>query len=175
MIGIKRVKRIAVVVRDLDQAVKKWEKVFGIKTFQVGQEPDHKYHWAAFEIGDTRGDGEMTIEFLSPLDDPDGTTLIGKYLKKHGEGLYMITLEAKGTADEVAMQIRETGLEPSWGGNQMRWTAEKGMADVGIESWTENYLNPKDVNGVLLTLASVNYLPPKAVKTQPGEFLKANK
>ncbi|MBC8337359.1 MAG: VOC family protein [Alphaproteobacteria bacterium] len=174
MIGIKRVKRIAVAVYDLDQAVKNWERLFGVKTFQVGQEPDYKYHWAGFEIGDTRGDGEMTMEFLSPMDDPEGTTLIGKYLKKYGEGLYMITLETEGTADDVVIQMKETGLGPSWGGNQMQWTGERGMDGVGIESWTENYLNPKDANGVLVTLASINYLPPKVVKTQPGKTLEKN-
>jgi hypothetical protein len=171
MIGIKRVKRIAVVVEDLDQAVKNWEKLFGVKTFQVGAEPEDKYQWAAFEIGDTRGDGEMTMEFLAPLDDPDGTTLIGKWLKKNGEGLYMVTLETEASADDVVVQMKETGLEPSWGAMQKTWTAEKGMAGVGIERWTENYVNPKHANGVLVTLASIEYRDPEVIQTQPGETL----
>lgn len=173
MIRIKRVKRIAVAVKDLDQAVKNWQRLFGVQTFQVGQEPEDKYHWAAFEIGNTRGDGEMTMEFLAPLNDPEGETLIGKFVKNRGEGLYMITLETEGTAEEVAREIKQTGLTPSWGELTKQWI--QGMESVGIESWTEHYISPKDANGVLVTLASVKYLPPKLVRTASGKTFQKKK
>lgn len=170
MIRIKRVKRIAVAVKDLDKAVENWQRLFGVQTFQVGQEPEDRYQWAAFEIGNTRGDAEMTMEFLAPLNDPEGETLIGKFVKKRGEGLYMITLETEGTAEEVSREIELTGLSPSWGGLTKQWV--EGMESVGIESWTEHYIAPKDANGVLVTLASVKYLPPTAVRTAPGKTFR---
>jgi hypothetical protein len=166
MIRIKRVKRIAVAVRDLDQAVKNWQRLFGVRPFQVGQETEDKYHWVAFEIGNSRGDGEMTMEFLAPLNDPDGTTLIGKFIKNRGEGLYMITLETEGAAGEIKMEMEKAGVKPSWDGLTKTWT--EGMEDVGIKSWTEHYLNPRDANGVLCTLASIEYLPPKVIETKSG-------
>lgn len=169
MIPIKRVKRIAVAVKDLEAAVANWQRLFGVRPFQVGQEPEDKYHWAAFEIGDTSGAGEMTMEFLAPLDDPQGTTLIGKFIRERGEGLYMVTLETAGTAEEVARQLKETGLGgSSWGGLTKTWTAEDGMAAVGIARWTEHYVHPRAANGTLVTLASIEYLPPRVSKTQPG-------
>jgi hypothetical protein len=173
MIRIKRVKRIAVAVKDLDKAVENWKRLFGVQTFQVGQEPEDRYHWAAFEIGSTRGDAEMTMEFLSPLNDPNGEVLIGKFIRTRGEGLYMITLETEGTAEEVARELKETGIASSWGGLTKQWVT--GMESVGIESWTEHYISPKDANGVLVTLASVKYLPPKLVKTAPGKTFKKEK
>ena len=171
MIGIKRVKRIAVAVKDLDQAVENWKKLFGIKPFQYGKEPEDRYHYVAFQIGDTRGDGEMTIEFLSPLDDPNGEVLIGKFIKEKGEGLYMITLETEGDADQVAQEIKDTGLKPAWGGQQKKWLAEH-MPGLGLESWTENYVGPKYANGVLCTLASIEYKDPEMIDAKPGITVK---
>ena len=83
----------------------------------------------------------------------------------------MITLETEGSADDVVVQMKESGLEPSWGGLQKTWTAEKGMAGVGIERWTENYVDPKSANGVLVTLASIEYQDPEVIQTQPGQTL----
>jgi len=171
VIRIRRVKRIAIVVRDLDGAVENWKRLFGIRPFQEGEEPKDRYAWVAFDIGNTRGDGEMTIEFLSPLNDPNGEMLIGKFIKNRGEGLYMITLETEGASEDVDVELRETGCEPSWGGQLKQWTVEEGMGEVGIESWIEHYIGPKDVNGVLITLASIKYADPKLATTKPGKTI----
>ena len=171
MIRIKRVKRMAVAVKDLDAAIENWKKLFGIQPFQRGEEPEHSYAFAAFNIGNTRGDGEMTIEFLSPMNDPKGEVLIGRFIREHGEGLYMVTLETEGSADEVVDEIKALGLTPAWDGQQMEWRAEH-MEGLGLNRWTENYINPKDANGVLCTLASIEYREPEVVISKPGVTLK---
>lgn len=175
MIRIKRVKRIAVAVKDLDAAVENWRRLFGIKPFQNGEEPEDRYAFVAFHIGNTRGDGEMTIEFLSPINDPDGEMLIGKFIKNRGEGLYMITLETEGTSEEVDVEIRETGLEPSWGGQLKQWKDIEGMEELGLKSWTEHYISPKNANGVVVTLASIEYADPKVSRGKPGKTIPAKK
>jgi hypothetical protein len=175
MIRIKRVKRIAVAVKDLDGAVDNWKRMFGIKPFQRGEEPQDRYAFVAFQIGNTRGDGEMTIEFLSPINDPNGEMLIGKFIKNKGEGLYMITLETEGTSGEVDREIKETGLEPSWGGQLKQWKGTEGMEEIGLKSWTEHYVNPKNANGVLITLASIEYADPKVVHGKPGKTIDVKK
>lgn len=167
MIRIKRVKRIAVAVKDLDQAVGNWKKLFGIKPFQRGEEPKDRYAYVAFQIGNTRGDGEMTIEFLAPMNDPKGETLIGKFIKNRGEGLYMITLETEGSSNEVDEEIIATGIEPAWGGQLKEWRADA-MEGLGLERWTEHYIAPQDVNGVLCTLASIEYKDPDLIHSKPG-------
>lgn len=175
MIRIKRVKRIAVAVKDLDKAVENWKRLFGIRPFQRGEESNDKYAWVAFEIGDTRGDGEMTVEFLAPFNDPNGEMLIGKFIKNKGEGLYMITLETEGTSEEVDVEFEKTGIKPSWGGRLKQWTKEHGMGEVGIESWIEHYIQPKDANGVLITLASIEYAEPKVAVSKSGVTIKPKK
>jgi len=179
MIRIKRVKRIAVAVKDLDAAVENWKRLFGIIPFMEGDEPEDKYRYVAFQIGNTFGEGDMTIEFLSPMDDPDGTMLIGKFIREKGEGLYMITLETEGTSDEVDKELEELGFESSWGGQLKHWgeKSEKGFTDkFGFESWTEHYINPKNANGVLVTLASIIYPKERSVfRAKPGITLRAKK
>lgn len=174
MINVKRVKRIAVAVKDLDAAVENWKRLFGIKPFQHGEEPADRYAYVAFQIGNTRGDGEMTIEFLSPMNDPEGEMLIGKYIKQRGEGLYMITLETEGTSEEVDEEIAVTGLRPAWGGQLKRWDKEH-MEGLGLESWIEHYISPKDANGVLCTLASIKYLDPVMINSEPGYTVQPKK
>lgn len=166
MIKIKRVKRIAVAVKDLDAAVENWKRLFGIKPFQRGEEPEDRYAYVAFWIGNTIGGGEMTIEFLSPINDPNGEMLIGKFIKNRGEGLYMITLETEGTSEEVDVQFRETGLKGSWGGALKQWL---NMGD--LNSWTEHYIAPKDANGVLVTLTSIDYKDPEVFVSGSGKTI----
>lgn len=170
MIRIKRIKRVSIAVKDLEASVQKWSKLFGIKPYQRGEEPEDKYAFVAFQIGNTRGDGETTLEFLSPWKDPEGEMLIGKVIKKHGEGLYMITLETEGTWEEVDSEIQKTGIKSGWGGQLKHWTA--GQEGLGHKSWTEHYLSPKDTNGALITLASIEYLDPEVVYTGPGRTIR---
>jgi hypothetical protein len=177
MIGIKRVKRVAVAVKDLDQAIENWKGLFGIKPFMRGDVPEDKYSFCAFHIGQDRGDDKVTIEFLSPLNDPDTESLIGKFIEKRGEGLYMITLETIGSSDDVDIQLEETGLEGSWGGHLKQWVYKpKSVNPQRITSWTEHYISPKDANGVLCTLASIEYMDPECVDTKnPGVTLTPKK
>jgi hypothetical protein len=151
MIKIKNIQRIAVAVKDLDAAIEKYKKLFGIVPFTYGVAKSEKYHWCAFELGE----GDCTMEFLSPWNDPDGTVLIGKYIREHGEGLYMVTLRTDGTADTTVDAIREIGIEPSWGSvawNDIPLNASGDMA----KKWQEHYINPKETNGVLFTLATID-------------------
>ncbi|MCP4669214.1 MAG: hypothetical protein GY849_23010 [Deltaproteobacteria bacterium] len=168
MVRIKRVKRIAVAVKDLDAAVENWKKLFGIIPFQKGEEPEDKYAYVAFQIGNAFGEGEMTIEFLSPINDPDGEMIIGSFIKNRGEGLYMITLETEGTSDEVDQELEETGLKPAWEGQLKHWEP---IEELGMKSWTEHYISPMDANGVLITLASIVYARP-FLNAEPGVTLR---
>jgi hypothetical protein len=161
-IKIKRVQRIAVAVKDLDASLAKWKEVLGIEPFQYGIAEKELYHWCAFEIGE----GEATMEFLSPWHDPKMEGIIGKYIKKRGEGLYMVTMRTAGSADETVDAMRELDIEPSWG--------SVGWKDAIINSkgakyalWQEHYIAPKYLNGVLITLATITDHRTGVEKTHP--------
>jgi hypothetical protein len=177
MIGIKRIKRLAVAVKDLDAAIENWKKLYGIKPFLKGSVPEDRYAFCAFHIGNTWGDGETsptTIEFLSPINDPNGEMLIGKFIKNRGEGLYMITLETAGSSEEVDVELEQTGLQPSWGGKLKQWKYEPRSAQ-GYKTWTEHYVSPRDANGVLCTLASIEYADPVLAEGKKGITIPTKK
>jgi hypothetical protein len=162
MIKIKRVTRIAVAVKDLDAAMENYKKLFGVVPFTYGIAKSEKYHWIAFEIGE----GECTMEFLAPWNDPDGEVLIGKFVRERGEGLYMVTLETAGDADETVDAMKEIGIEPSWGSvawNNIRMNASGDSAD----HWQEHYIHPKEANGVLFTLATISRKIMDTVDSEP--------
>jgi catechol 2,3-dioxygenase-like lactoylglutathione lyase family enzyme len=151
MIRIKNIHRIAVAVKDLDAAVERYKKVFGIVPFNYGIAKAERYHWAAFELGE----GQCTMEFLSPWNDPEGEVLIGKFIRERGEGLYMVTLRTEGTADETVDAMRALGIDPSWGSvawNDVMLNASGDMA----AKWQEHYIRPKEACGVLFTLATID-------------------
>jgi hypothetical protein len=161
-IKINKIQRIAVAVKDLDAAMENYKRLFGIVPFTYGIAKKEKYHWLAFEIGE----GDCTMEFLSPWNDPDGEVLIGKYIREHGEGLYMVTLRTAGTADETVDAMRELGIEPSWGSvawDDIRMNASGDSA----ENWQEHYINPKKANGVLFTLATISRKINETVDANP--------
>jgi len=144
---VKRIKRIAVAVLDIEAALERFNKLFGIDPFDWGDVPDLKYKWVAFRLG-SEGDNQCTMEFLSPMNDPEGEQLIGKFIKRRGEGLYMVTLEMEEENKTFEVQLKEMGIEPSWGNAFFQEGPD-------YKSWTESYINPKDAFGVLFTLAHV--------------------
>ncbi len=148
---INRIRRIAVAVLDIEAATERYKKLFDIDPFDWGQEPDLKYKWVAFRFG-ARGADQCSMEFLSPMNDPEGEFLIGKFIKNRGEGLYMVTLEMEEENKIFEAQLKGMGIEPSWGNAYFQEGPD-------YMKWTESYVNPKDAFGVLFTLA---HIVPKA-------------
>ncbi len=163
-ISIKRIRRMAVAVKDLDQTIEHWKKMLNIEPFIRGVEESERYHWCAFHIGE----GECTMEFLSPWKDPDGEHLIGKFIRTRGEGLYMVTLETGGTADETVDAMRELGIEPSWGSVSWSPTILNREGET-VAMWQEHYIAPKHANGVLLTLATLTRKPPDVLEVPAAD------
>jgi hypothetical protein len=165
MIKIKNIQRIAVAVKDLDASIKKYQKLFGIKPFNYGIAKDEKYHWCAFELGE----GQCTMEFLSPYNDPKGEILIGKYIREKGEGLYMVTLRTAGNADETVDAMRELGIEPSWGSVAWNDTYMSTGGEMAAK-WQEHYIAPKYAQGVLFTLATIERKEFKETPLCPDDY-----
>ena len=146
-IKVNRIRRVAVAVTDIDAALERYKKLFDIDPFDWGEEPEHRYKWVAFRFG-SQGDAQCSMEFLSPMNDPEGETLIGKFIKKRGEGLYMVTLEMEEDNKTFEYDLTQMGIQPTWGNAYF----EEGP---DYKKWTESYIHPKDAFGVLFTLAHV--------------------
>ena len=150
MIRIKNIQRIAVAAKDLDATIAKYKKLFGIVPFNYGIAKEEKYHWCAFEMGE----GQCTMEVLSPYEDPNVEGIITKYIDKYGEGLYMVTLRTEDNAENVVSSMKELGLNPSWGSVGWEDALLNASGDMAA-SWQEHYIHPKEAAGVLFTLATI--------------------
>ncbi|MFH1775231.1 MAG: VOC family protein [Chloroflexota bacterium] len=144
---VKRIRRVAVAVVDIEGAAERYKQLFDIDPFDWGEVPELKYKWIAFRFG-SEGASQCSMEFLSPMNDPDGEVLIGKFIRKRGEGLYMVTLEMEEDNKTFEAQLSGMGIKPSWGNAVF----EDGP---DYQTWTESYIAPRDAYGVLFTLAHI--------------------
>jgi methylmalonyl-CoA/ethylmalonyl-CoA epimerase len=90
---------LSVVVRDIDAAIERYAKLFGLKVHHRGESKEFGFKNAILPLG--RGH----IEFLEPT---DPTKPVGKFLEKHGEGVYLIGFDCQDIPGAVA-RLREQG------------------------------------------------------------------
>lgn len=125
------IEHIGIAVNSLSEAVQFYEKVLGLKCYNIEEVADQKVRTAFFMIGQTK------IELLESTD-PEGP--IGKFLEKRGEGIHHIAFAVDGIEDRLreaeAAGIRLIDAAP-----------RKGAEGLSIA-----FLHPKSTFGVLTEL-----------------------
>ncbi len=128
---VTRCDHITIAVRDLDQAIDTFSNLFGLyardrrKVKHMGMEN------AFIPLGD------MAIELIQPLGDPESPDDVQRTLDRKGEGIMNLCLTVENLREAIAH------LE----GTVVRII--KGRDDDGDEIV---FVHPKDVNGVLVEL-----------------------
>jgi methylmalonyl-CoA epimerase len=103
----KKILQVAVIVRDMDESMKRYWEGFGIGPWEVytfdSTNTDHNYavRTAIAKIDD------VEWELIQPLDDKSDA---GKFLKEHGEGLHHIGFQVDDF-DEALAYCRQRGVE----------------------------------------------------------------
>jgi methylmalonyl-CoA epimerase len=129
---IKKVDHIAIVVRNLDEALKLYENVFGIKPAKIETIPQQGVKAALLPIKDG---GE--IELLEPIDPQSG---VAKFLETKGEGIHHICL----VVDDVDKELSDLANK---GVSLIDKQGRSGLAGkIG-------FIHPKSTKGVLFELA----------------------
>lgn len=129
--NLTHIEHIGIAVKNLDESIKFYENVFGLKCYAIEEVKDQKVRTAFFMIGQTK------IELLESTE-PDSP--IGKYIEKKGEGIHHIAFattnlkEALKSAEEKGIQLIDK--EP-----------RKGAEGLNIA-----FLHPKSTFGVLTEL-----------------------
>lgn len=112
---ISHIEHIGIAVKDLDQAIKYYEDVLGLKCYKIEDVEDQKVKTAFFMVGETK------IELLESTD-PEGP--IGKFIEKKGEGLHHIAFAVKGIQNSLkeaeSKGIRLINNEPVKGAEEMQ-------------------------------------------------------
>ena len=127
---LKKIDHIAIAVSSIDDALKVFGEVFGLKAEHIEEIPDQKVKAATVRIGDTN------IEFIEPTDPESG---VAKFVEKKGEGIHHIAVEVADIDAELkALEDRGVAL--------IDRQARKGLAGkIG-------FLHPKSTKGVLMEL-----------------------
>ena len=129
----KRIDHVAIIVRDIEQALTFYRDTLGITPGEIKEVPGEQVRIAFLPMG---GPGGSEIELIEPIV-PDSS--LARFLEKRGEGLHHICLEVENI-DAALAEMQEKGAAVL--DKQPRIAAE-GRA---------TFLHPKGTNGVLLEL-----------------------
>lgn len=125
------IEHIGIAVISLAEAIPFYEKVLGLKCYNIEEVADQKVRTAFFRVGQTK------IELLESTD-PEGP--IGKFIEKKGEGIHHIAYAVESIEDRLkeaeAEGVRLIDLQP-----------RKGAEGLSIA-----FLHPKSTFGVLTEL-----------------------
>ena len=88
---IKKIDHIAVIVKDIDQAVKSYDDMFGFKVVEKRDGPGGEFISAMMALGDVR------VELLQPLKEGSHS----KFLEEKGGGLHHVSFATDDIADDL--------------------------------------------------------------------------
>ena len=125
---LTHIEHIGIAVKNLEESIKYYEDVLGLKCYSIEEVADQKVKTAFFKVGDTK------IELLESIA-PDGP--IGKYIEKRGEGIHHFAF-AVNNIESALDEAKEKGI---------RLIDEKPRG--GAEGLDIAFLHPKSTNGVL--------------------------
>ncbi|MBN1108032.1 MAG: methylmalonyl-CoA epimerase [Bacteroidales bacterium] len=129
------IEHIGIAVNSLAEAIPFYEKVLGLKCYNIEEVADQKVKTAFFMIGQTK------IELLESTD-PEGP--VGKFIEKKGEGIHHIAF----AVDNLEESLREA---ESQGIRLIDAAPRRGAEGLDIA-----FLHPKSTFGVLTELCEGN-------------------
>ena len=129
----KRIDHIAIVVRDLDAALRVYRDVLGLPLERIEEVPAEKVKVAFLPLPE--GDGE--VELVQPTADDTG---IARFLEKRGEGMHHICFEVDDIQAAMA-QMATNGLQ-----------ILEDRPRLGSQGQKYVFIHPKTAHGVLIEL-----------------------
>jgi methylmalonyl-CoA/ethylmalonyl-CoA epimerase len=125
------IEHIGIAVTNLENAIRFYESVLGLKCYNIEVVTDQKVRTAFFLVGETK------IELLESTD-PEGP--IGKFIEKKGEGIHHIAFSVNKIEEKLAhaemMGVKLIDSSPR----------------RGAEGLDIAFLHPKSTSGVLIEL-----------------------
>ncbi|MDE5944810.1 MAG: methylmalonyl-CoA epimerase [Rikenella sp.] len=130
--NLSHIEHLGIAVKSLDQAIPYYEKILGLKCYNIEEVADQKVRTAFFKVGQTK------IELLEPTSEDSA---VAKFIEKRGEGIHHL---AFAVADGVAAALAECEAN----GVQLIDKAPR----RGAEGLNIAFLHPKATQGVLTEL-----------------------
>lgn len=129
--NITHIEHIGIAVKNLEEAIPYYEKVLGLKCYNIEEVADQKVKTAFFKVGQTK------IELLEPTSE-DST--IAKFIANKGEGMHHIAFNVDNVTEAL------TDAEAN-GVRLIDKTSRKGAENLQI-----GFLHPKSTCSVLTEL-----------------------
>ena len=129
----ERIDHVAIIVRDIEQALLFYRDTLGITPSAIKEVPTEQVRIAFLPMG---GPGGSEIELVQPT---TGDSSLAKFLEKRGEGLHHISLEV----DDIDAALAEMQAKGAPVLDKQPRVAAEGRAI---------FIHPKAANGVLLEL-----------------------
>lgn len=131
--NISQIEHIGIAVDNLQESIKYYEEVLGLKCYAIEEVVEQKVKTAFFLVGTTK------IELLESTS-PDGP--IGKFIAKKGQGIHHIAF----AVDNATQALK---LAEQRGAILVDKESRKGAEGLNI-----GFLHPKSTHGVLTELCS---------------------
>ena len=128
---LKGVNHIGIAVKDIEESVKLFSKIFNVKDMHRETVKEQKVAVASFKVGD------VLIELTAPIDE---TSPIAKFIEKKGEGIHHIAFESDDVEGELD-RLKDLGI------NLIDEKPRNGAHDMLIA-----FLHPKSTNNVLMEI-----------------------
>ena len=125
------IEHIGIAVSNLDESMAFYEKVLGLKCYNIEEVADQKVRTAFFMVGQTK------IELLESTD-PQGT--IARFIEKRGEGIHHIAFAVENLEEKLKHASDE-------GVRLIDTRPRKGAEGLDIA-----FLHPASAHGVLIEL-----------------------
>jgi methylmalonyl-CoA/ethylmalonyl-CoA epimerase len=128
---ISHIEHIGIAVKSIDESIKYYENILGLKCYSIEEVKDQKVKTAFFKIGQTK---------IELLESTDAEGPIGKFIEKKGQGLHHIAFAVKNI-NQCLKETEEKGI----------LTIDK-ASRKGAENLNIGFLHPKSTFGVLTEL-----------------------
>lgn len=125
------IEHIGIAVSNLEDSIGFYERVLGLKCYNIEEVPEQKVRTAFFVIGQTK------IELLESTD-PEGP--VARFIEKRGEGIHHIAFAVE-QIEEQLLHAQNEGIK------LIDATPRKGAEGLDIA-----FLHPKSTAGVLIEL-----------------------
>ncbi len=126
-----KLSHIGIAVKNIEERLKIWRDVFGLRLERIEEVPDQKVKVAVLPLQD------VNIELLEPLGE-DST--ISRFIERRGEGLHHICIEVD-SVDKLAAEMKLANM-----------TLIDEIPRIGAGGKKIVFIHPKDSGGVLIEL-----------------------
>jgi len=89
---ITHIEHIGIAVKNLEESIKYYENILGLKCYNIEEVPDQKVKTAFFKVGQTK---------IELLESTDSEGPIGKFIEKKGEGIHHLAFAVKNIAEAL--------------------------------------------------------------------------